>query len=142
MSLSLDIEDETGLTAKDIMTKIRGFKTRYDWWNTNDLIGLDVSFLYYLNRYPQSLCNRTISEKLKLIIALYHEEDTESSYEEISQLFDRSKSTISQAINEKGEEARALLAQQKLRTKARDIAMEELIQEEKTKLLTEKTNTQ
>jgi deoxyribose-phosphate aldolase len=61
-------------------------------------------------------------------------------------IFDRSKSSIHQAIKDKEAEAKAIIEESKLRNKAKKIALEQLIEEEKQKLKQsrqiEQTNTQ
>jgi hypothetical protein len=139
MIFDLPEENEAGLTAKDIMEKIRHI------CDNDKGDGSLETFLLFLRRYPQSICTRTMSDKIKLLMALYREELLEISdpikisYEELGALFDRSKSSVFQAVNEKGEEAKRILTESKLRMKAKDIALAELVQEEKDKLTLAKT---
>jgi len=137
------VESEDGLTAKDIMDKIRSFYRRYE---KNDAEFVEADFLDLLRNYPKSMCDRHLTESAKLLIALYYfhnrPEDTEDdpvwkgfSYEDLGIIFDVSKATVFTAIREKKAEAKQLLAEPKLRTKARELALEELKQEEKTKLM-------
>lgn len=144
------IETVEGLEAKDIHDKILSFyrrleKARDDTFQ--DCAAAD--FLELLRDYPQSLCSKHMSESQKLLMAiLYFESKPDSkdkdacwrgfSYEELSILFDVSKATVHEAIRQKEAEVKQLLEKPKLRTKARAIALEELVKEEKLKLLRKK----
>lgn len=149
MSLEQEVENEDDLKAKDIMDRIRGFYKRKTA-NENASEFFPEDFLNFLYRYPESLCERTISEKLKLIIALYYQEALDSiadvndgwkgySYEDLAILFDRSKASIFQAIHEKGDQAKQILTDKKLKTKVHDLALAELVEQEKTRILAEKS---
>ena len=141
MSYELERENEGKLTAKDIMDKVRNIQSRGDG-------EVDSSeFIELLARYPNSICTRIMSDKLKLIIALLREEDIHEengkqcygfSYEKLSILFDRSKASIYEAIHEKRDEAKRILKENQLKAKVHDIALAELVQEEKIKLIQEK----
>jgi len=64
-----EIEMEDGLTAKDIMDKIRSFYHRFekksDEWS-------EAEFLELMCNYPKSMCNRHMTETIKQVIALVY----------------------------------------------------------------------
>ena len=172
-----EIETEDGLTAKQIMDKIRSFYRRYekrtDEWS-------EAEFLELMCNYPQSMCARAMTDTLKQVITLVYldskptkqkkkdqlrlksleiklqkdlpfdiERDTKaeieylknktydpgSSYEDLAVIFDLSKATIHEAIRQKKAQVKQLLRDSNLRETARSIALQEMIREEKLKLL-------
>jgi 16S rRNA A1518/A1519 N6-dimethyltransferase RsmA/KsgA/DIM1 with predicted DNA glycosylase/AP lyase activity len=90
-----------------------------------------------------------MTDSLKLLVALMYfdskpENPKESGWEGLTMdylalIFDRSKKTIHDCIKEKEAEAKKILEEAKLRKKAREIALRELIKEEKLKLIQETT---
>ena len=56
------------------------------------------------------------------------------SYEHLALIFDGSKATIHEAIHQKETEVKQLLTEAMLRQKARSIALDELVKEEREKL--------
>jgi transposase len=89
-----------------------------------------------------------MTEQLKLLVALMYfssksENPKEGDWEGLSMdylalIFDKSKKTIHDCIKEKEEEAKKILEEAKLRKKAKEIALKELIEEEKEKLRSQK----
>lgn len=146
------VETEDGLSAKEIMDKIRSFYFRFEKASNSDMQDFGESyFLGLLRDYPQSMCNRNMTESLKQLIALiYFESKPEPeekkpiwngfSYEDLSIMFDLSKATIHEAIRQKEAEIKQLLEEAKLRKKAKEIALEELVREEKEKLKLEQND--
>ena len=130
-------ETPENLTVKMIFDKIASFYARYEQCLDGDISDCAESFfLRLLLAYPESTCSNKMSDNIKLLIALiYYEHEGSYSVEDLSTLFDRSKSTIHAAIHDKEVEAKATLKQAPLRLKAREIALEEMIQEEKLHLL-------
>ena len=63
------LETEDGLTAKDIMDKIRSFYERFnkkrDEWS-------EAEFLELLLNYPQSMCARAMTDTIKQVITLVY----------------------------------------------------------------------
>ena len=145
------IETEDGLTAQDIMNKIRGFYRKFE--QNHDPIDMgetEAEFLGLLYHYPKSMCSRHMTESLKQLIALFYFESKPNpeeekpiwngySYEDLAMLFDLSKATIYEAIRQKEEEVKKMLEGIKLRGDAKAIALAELVEEEKAKILLKNT---
>ena len=140
------IETEKGLKAKDMMDKIKGFYTRLDKASGDIADFAPCYFLELLANFPLSICSRNMIETCKKLITLYYfaskpnPEEEEPiwdgfSYEDLSLIFDRSKASIHDAIKEKEVEVKELLEEVSLKAKARALALEELVEEEKKKLL-------
>ena len=137
--------DVSGLTAQQIIDKIRSFWDRCRKDNSEDSDVAPIDFLELLEAYPISMCSFHMTEQLKLLVALMYfssksENPKESGWEGLSMdylalIFDKSKKTIHDCIKEKEEEAKKIIEEAKLRAKAREIALKELIEEEKMKLL-------
>jgi hypothetical protein len=136
--------DVSGLTAQQIIDKIRSFWDRCRKDNSEDSDVAPIDFLELLEAYPVSMCSFHMTEQLKLLVALMYfdskpENPKESDWEGLSMdylslIFDRSKKTIHDAIKEKEAEAKKIIEEAKLRVKAREVALKELIEEEKLKL--------
>ncbi|MCD6240405.1 hypothetical protein J7K27_02625 [Candidatus Bathyarchaeota archaeon] len=115
------METEDGLTARDIMDKIRSFYVRFERSRNKEISEFAESyFLELLHEYPKSMCSRHLTESMQLLIALYYFDSKPSpeekdplwngfSYEDLSIIFDRSKATIHEAIIRKEAEAKQLL---------------------------------
>jgi len=139
-------ETEEGLTANDIMHVIRSFYLRMEKINNDDVTDYaEGSFLELLKDYPKSMCSQHLTETMKELIALiYFESKPEPekkdplwegfSYEQLALYFCRSKSTIHQAITQNEIQVKQLLAEVTLRTKAKNLALQDLIAEEREKL--------
>jgi hypothetical protein len=144
--------DLSSLSATDIINRIKSFISDYENAKSNATEEFHFDFLELMSIYPVSMCQREMTDTLKLIISLYYvdskqlakkwqEEDPNDkdpwkgySYEHLALLFSRSKATIHDAIKQKEIEAKALLSEPSLRLEARKIALEQLIAEEKEKL--------
>lgn len=140
------MESEEGLATKEIMDKIRSFYFRLEKSHGEICEFAESCFLELLHHYPKSICGRHTSENQKMLMALFYcygkdvdDEKPLFSYESLSIMFDVSKATVHTAIKEKEEEAKAIIKQATFRKKARSIALEELVKEEKEKLKNEKT---
>lgn len=145
------IETEDGLTAKDLMDTIRGFYVKFEKCDGESQEFMEGYHLELLHSYPKSMCSRHLTETAKQLIAIYYFSSKPKyqevelsdpwlgySYEDLAVLFDLSKATIHEAIRQKEAEVTKLLSEVKLRSKARSIALEEMVQEEKQKILEEK----
>jgi len=143
-------ETEDGLTAKEIMDKIRSFYIKFEKCNSIMYESAEGYFLELLYNYPKSMCSRNMTETQKSLMALMYfeskprpeEEDpiwNGFSYEDLSLIFDVSKATVHEAIKQKEEEAKKLIASVQLREKAKEIALEQLVEEEKQKLKEKKS---
>lgn len=144
------IESEDGLEAKDFMDKMRSFYVKLEKSHSETADFAEGYFLKLLFNYPKSMCNRHMTDVLKLLIALIYfeskpraeEEDpiwNGFSYEDLSLIFDVSKATVHEAIKQREEEAKKLIASVQLREKAKEIALEQLVEEEKQKLKEKKS---
>jgi hypothetical protein len=149
--------DFSNVKVEDLIGKMRSFYERFEKVESADNEFAPMDFLELLTYYPVSMCSFHQTETLKLLIALFYywdkqkeSEEKENDYEGysmdyLSLIFDRSKSSIHQAIKDKEAEAKTIIEEAKLRTKAKKIALEQLIEEEKQKLKQnriEQTNTQ
>jgi len=156
-------ETEDGLSAKDIMDKVRSFYVKFEKCEGEESEYAEGEFLELLYQYPKSMVARHMTDTLKTLIALiYFESKPEKmekkepttmilsngrkitfdwddwegySYDDLALMFDLSKASIHEAIRQKEAEAKQLLEESKLRKKAKTIALEELVKEEKLKLL-------
>jgi hypothetical protein len=140
-------ETEDDLAAKTILEKIRNFYLKLEKASCEVTDFAEGYFLELLRYYPQSLCSRDMTDSLKLLLAMmYFESKPEChsiklddpwpgySYEDLGLVFDRSKATIHEAIVQKGADAKRILGETELRTRAKKIALEQLIEEEKQRL--------
>ena len=137
-------ETEEGLSAKDFMDKMRNFYAKLEKAHSEITDYAEIYFLELLFNYPKSMVNRHMTDTLKLLVALMYLESKPAledkdawpgfSYEDLGLLFDRSKATIHGVIKEKEAEAKQLLADVQLREKAKEIALEQMVEEEKQKL--------
>lgn len=140
------IETAEGLTAKEILDKIWSFYAKLE--NSHSEIDdfAEGYFLQLLKDYPKSMCAQHMTDSLiQLIATLYFEDRIGEkprekwewegySYEHLALMFVRSKATIHEAVHRKETEVKQLLEEASQRQKARSIALEELIKEEKEKL--------
>jgi len=156
------VETEDGISAKEIMDKVRSFYLRLEKCDSDESEYAEGDFLELLYHYPKSMVAKHMTDTLKQLIAIiYFESKPEKvekkettflcvgdkkikwepdvwegySYDDLAVLFDLSKSSIHQAIGEKEKEAKQLLEEVRLRVKAKAIALEQLVEEEKQKLL-------
>ncbi|MCS7123938.1 MAG: hypothetical protein NZ932_00760 [Candidatus Bathyarchaeota archaeon] len=150
--------DVSGLTDVKVIDKVRGFWERYNRESSADNEFAPMDFLEILAAYPVSMCSFHMTDSLKLLVALMYfyskpsEEEIKRQIESNKKLgikipvyeglsmdylalvFDRSKKTIHDAIKEKEAEAKKLIEEAKLRKEAREIALRELVEEEKQKI--------
>jgi len=136
----------SNVKVEDLIGKMRSFYERFEKVTNADNEFAPMDFLELLTYYPVSMCSFHQTETLKLLIALFYywdkqkeSEEEENDYEGysmdyLSLIFDKSKSSIHQAIKDKEAEAKAIIEESKLRNKAKEIALEQLIEEEKQKL--------
>jgi len=149
--------DFSNVKVEDLIGKMRSFYERLDKVANADNEFAPMDFLELLTYYPASMCSFHMNETLKLLISIFYLWDKQKesgeegddyegySMDYLSLIFDRSKSSIHQAIKDKEAEAKAIIEESKLRNKAKEIALEQLIEEEKQKLKQnriEQTNTQ
>ena len=131
--------DVSGLTAEQIIGKIRSFWERCKKDNSQDSDVAPIDFLELLEAYPVSMCSYHMTDSLKLLVAIMYFDSREGGNEGLSMdylslITDKSKKTIFDAIREKEQEAKKILEEAKLRKEAKEIALRELIEEEKLKL--------
>jgi flagellar motor protein MotB len=131
--------DVSGLTAEQIIGKIRSFWERCKKDNSQDSDVAPIDFLELLEAYPVSMCSYHMTDSLKLLVAIMYFDSREGGNEGLSMdylslITDKSKKTIFDAIREKEQEAKKILEEAKLRKEARELALKELIEEEKLKL--------
>ena len=136
----------SNVKVEDLIAKMRSFYTRFEKVQSVDNECAPFDFCELIAYYPVSMCSFHQTETLKLLIALFYywdkqkeSEQEENDYEGysmdyLSLIFDRSKSSIHQAIKDKEAEAKAIIEEAKLRTKAKEIAFQQLVEQEKEKL--------
>lgn len=140
------------LTVPEVIGKIREFVAS----NPSDE-NYEI-FLRYLASYPVSMCKRKVSPLLKFIIGMHYrlgvpdKENKEKgvkavSYDELAEIFGRSKATIYECVHdtedtwkEMQQELEKEKAEAELRDEARQIALQQLIEEEKAKIKAERNN--
>lgn len=144
----LDIGEENNLstlTVYEIMNKVRDAMAA----EPNDVN--KMCFLEYLAKYPVSMCKRDVSPLLKRLIGFHYRLGipTEQqklngaekiSYDDLSEIFGRSKATISSCVNETESEWNEIQRQATLETEAEEEAKRQLIAEKKKKLEEEEEN--
>jgi len=148
-------------TTADLMAKIQDFWLRYNKEKSDQYEGAVEDFLELIIYYPNTMCKREMNETLKLLVALFYfykpfglsptiqdkvrkeimevieNKWSAPSYDYLAMIFCKSKASIHEAIKQKEAEARQLLEEAQLRMKAKAIALEELVREEKIKLTNE-----
>jgi hypothetical protein len=136
------------LATQQIIDKIKAFYVRYEKDRSEVSDFAEGYFLELLAYFPVSMCSYSMSEDLKLVIALIYfsskptEQELEKendpwegySYEDLALVFDRSKATIHQSIKQKEAEAKAIIQAASQKEEVRKIAMQQLIEEEKEKI--------
>ena len=134
--------DLSTLTAKEIIDKIRDFIAN----NKEDRNY--IIFLDYLAHYPVSMCKREVSPLLERLIGFHYrianpnKEQLENgakktSMDDLSEIFCRSKATISDYVNATEslwQQAQAGQQQLAMREKAKVQAYEDMVKEERAKL--------
>jgi predicted DNA-binding protein YlxM (UPF0122 family) len=142
----LEETDYSSLTVNEIMDKIKEFV------NSDPDEDKYIPFVQYLAKFPVSLCKRDVSVTLKLIIGYHYilgspdekwinEGAEKFTYDDLSQLFGRSKQTIHTYIHQVEQELKELERKEDIeRSVAKEIARREIIEEEKAKLREEQKN--
>lgn len=157
------------LTAQQIVEKINAFHERLKKESRLDVAQFAESyFLNLIALYPVSMCSRSLSEELKLVVSLFYfgskpvkEEKSKTkadageckelfpnithshvhdgySYDDLALIFDRSKSVICEAIKQKQEVAKIMLEEAMLRCESKKIALERLAEEQQGRLIQNK----
>lgn len=141
MLTDLDLEetDYSTLAASEVIDKIRGCLAQ----NPKDVNRL--IFLQYLAKYPVSMCKHDVSPILKKLIGFHYrfgvpnEQQVENgaekvSYEDLSEIFVRSKATISECVNQTEIEWREIQEKAANEQKIEQEARKQLIEEKKQEL--------
>ena len=139
--------DYSSLTVEELINKIRGFLAQ-EPKDVNKMI-----FLHYLAKYPVSMCKRDVSPVLKKLIGFHYRfgiPDTQQqengaekvSYEDLSEIFVRSKATISECVNQTEFEWNELRQEVEDAKKIEDEARRQLVEEQKQKIREEEENSQ
>lgn len=136
-------EDAEGLTAKQILDLINDFVK-----GEHGEVEASI-FLKLLAYYPKSMTSYQLTPLMQVLIAtVYHigqsgSYSTKLSMEDLAEVFCRSKKTIHDCVQKHhhliDEIFKPMLEEEKLRKEAREIALRELVEEEKRKLKNEKT---
>jgi hypothetical protein len=157
------------LSAQQIVEKINAFHERLKKESRLDVAQFAESyFLNLIALYPVSMCSRSLSEELKLVVSLFFfgskpakEENSKAkadageckelfpnitpshvhdgySYDDLALIFDRNKSAICEAIKQKQEIAKIMLEETMLRCESKKIALERLAEEEQGRLIQNK----
>lgn len=131
-------ENAEGLTAKQILDLINDFVK-----SEHGEVEASI-FLKLLAYYPKSMTSYQLTPLMQVLIAtVYHvgQSDfysTKLSMEDLAEVFHRSKKTIHDCVQKHqhltDEILKPMLEEEKLRKEAREIALRELIEEEKQKL--------
>lgn len=155
------------LTAQQIVEKIEDFHRRLKKENHLSVAPFaETYFLNLIALYPVSMCSRTMTDTLKLVAAIFYfgskssteEKTTEEepkikelfpqiksypfhngySFEDLSLIFDRTRTAIVESIKQKGKEAQIILEEASLRASKK--ASIEVLTEEEKKVLVQKKN--
>jgi len=157
------------LTAYQIVEKINKFQLRLKREAHLEVAPFAESyFIDLVALYPVSMCSKTITDNLKIVAALFFfgskptdetaktsEEDLKAkelfprnkpspvhrgySFDDLALIFDRTRHDMVDAVRQKGEEAKVMLEEAKLRCESKKAAFEELTEEEKRVLAGKKT---
>lgn len=157
------------LAAQQIVEKIDVFHRRLQKESHLEVAQFAESyFLNLIALYPVSMCGRSMSDALKLVVALFFfgskpteaekrkwtDEDRKFkelfpnitpssvyngySYDDLALIFERSRSSIIDAVRQKAEEAKICLEEATLRCKSEKTEAARLIAEEKDALIQDK----
>jgi hypothetical protein len=157
------------LTAEKIVEKINVFHERLE--REPHLQVAPFAEAYFLNLialYPVSMCNRNMTDSLKLVAALFYfgskpareqngnasEDDLKAkelfprnkpsqvyggySFEDLALIFDRTRVAIVEAVKQKRKEAKIMLEEATLRCASTQASLEELTEDEKRILAPQK----
>jgi hypothetical protein len=144
----LDFDEENDLsklTTYEIMNKVRDVIVA----NPKDVN--KMCFFEYLAKYPVSMCKRDVSPLLKQLIGFHYRlgVPTEQqkangaekvSYDDLSEIFGRSKATISECVNETETTWNEVQKQAELEREAEEEAKRQLVADKKKKLAEEEQN--
>lgn len=136
---SLEETDYSTLTVSEVVGKIRDFLAQ----NPRD--ANQIVFLQYLATYPVSTCKRDVSPRLRRIIGFHYRLGTPDaeqekngaekvSYDDLSEIFVRSKATISECVNKTEFEWKELQAKIQAETELEAEAKRQLLEEKKREL--------
>jgi hypothetical protein len=139
--------DYSALTSGEIIDKIKDFLAQ----NPSDVS--EMIFLNYLAKYPVSMCRRDVSPTLRRLIGFHYrlgepdktqrENGAEKvSYDDLAQIFVRSKATISACVNQTEPDWRDFQRHAAEAEEIEKLARQQLIEEEKRKLRLERENIQ
>jgi predicted small metal-binding protein len=132
--------DFSSLTAQEIIEKVRDH-LKQEPTNVNSLV-----FLRYLAYFPVSLCKREVSPLLKKLIGFHynlgapdeHLRDehgvTQISYDDLAQIFVRSKATISQYVDRFKDEWLSFQSDLAKSKEIEEEARRQLVEEQKEKI--------
>jgi hypothetical protein len=136
--LDLQETDYSRLTVKEVMDKIRDFLAQ----KPKDIS--EMTFLRYLAKYPVTMCKREVSPRLKTLIGFHYrlgvpnQQQADNgaekvSYDDLAEIFVRSKATISECVNQTENEWKdvqyKVQQEQKLEEEAHKQLLEEKMQE-------------
>ena len=158
------------LTAHQIVEKINQFHERLKHeCNLQVAPFAESYFLNLIALYPVSMCGKTMSDPLKLVVALFYvgsqptrkqsavaSEDDQRlkeffprnkpspvhrgyTFEDLALIFDRTKAAIVEAVKQKQEEAQVMIEEASLRCQKEQNVMETLTEEEKNALVQSKS---
>ena len=145
--LDLEETDFSTLTVYEVIRKIRDFLAQ----NPKDINR--IIFLEYLGKYPVSMCKRDVSPLLKRFIGFHYrlgdpdrvqrENGAEKvSYDDLSEIFVRSKATISECVNQTESEWKGIQSKIREEQELEEEARKQLLEEKKQKLREMEQNNQ
>ncbi len=154
------------LTAEQVVEKINAFHQRLRRESHLQVAPFaEAYFLNLIGLYPVSMCDKNMTDSLKLVAALFFfgsqpakEVDAKTtegdqrlkelfprnkpspvqqgySLEDLALIFDRTRAAIAEAVKQKQEEAQVMLEEAALRCKSKKNALETLTDEEKQALV-------
>lgn len=143
----IEERDCSTLTVQEIVNKIK------DFLKSDPSDEKHIIFLNYLAKYPVSMCKRDVSPLLKKLIGFHYrlgipnkEQELNGaekvSYDDLSEIFVRSKATISQCVNETEIEWKELQQEIEDAKRIEAEAKQQLIEEEKARLRQEEMEKQ
>jgi hypothetical protein len=145
--LDLEETDYSTLSVKEVIDKIRAFLAQ----KPKDVS--EMIFLHYMAKYPVSMCKRDVSPCLRTLIGFHYrlgvpdKEQQESgaekvSYDDLSEIFVRSKATISECVNQTESKWKEVQWKAEQEQKLEEEARRQLIEEKKQKLREMEQNSQ
>jgi predicted DNA-binding protein YlxM (UPF0122 family) len=135
-------ESLSSLTVQEILDKIK------DFLNSDPIDEHNLIFLYYLAKYPVSMCKRKVSPILKYLIGFHYRlgqmlkkdygKVSPVSMEDLAEIFGRSKATVHDCIRETEGAWKGFLELKKKHEEIEAKAERELVEEAKERLRKEK----